>query len=420
MTRLPPSATDVRVSLAGLAGLVAMTAATLRLGWRPEVAAVALMAATALPILALDVLVHRVHRRPSTGLDWSSRRPLDARRIATRWLGAAAAMALPLAVYALAPEYRGAFYDHFYWFLRTFAPPMAALGFAWLALADRLLVDPRDGFWHLGAALTRQGADRAQVANVLRTWTIKGFFFPLMFTYAVGNVIDLQDDVGRGFPDFFRVFDALWTFGFLVDLVFTCSGYLLTLRAADTHVRSAEPTAFGWAIALACYQPFLSLFSGMYVHYDDGRSWADMLAGWPHLKMAWGVALLALLSVYVSATVSFGCRFSNLTHRGIVTGGPYALTKHPAYVAKCAFWWLQLVPFWYRGDPYEVLRGCVWLAVFNAVYFLRARTEERHLSRDPAYVAYALAMNERSIFARVGRAFPALRYAPPPTDLEAR
>ena len=50
----------------------------------------------------------------------------------------------------------------------------------------------------------------------------------------------------------------------------------------------------------------------------------------------------------------------------------------------------------------------------NLVYFLRARTEERHLSHDPVYVAYALWINEHGIFHRLGKLLPWLRYQAPP------
>jgi len=49
----------------------------------------------------------------------------------------------------------------------------------------------------------------------------------------------------------------------------------------------------------------------------------------------------------------------------------------------------------------------------NLVYYARARTEERHLSRDPTYVAYALWMNEHGLLRQLGRAIPVLRYRAP-------
>ena len=39
-----------------------------------------------------------------------------------------------------------------------------------------------------------------------------------------------------------------------------------------------------------------------------------------------------------------------------------------------------------------MIRACLLLLLLNGIYYLRARTEEAHLSRDPAYVLYALWM----------------------------
>jgi protein-S-isoprenylcysteine O-methyltransferase Ste14 len=121
------------------------------------------------------------------------------------------------------------------------------------------------------------------------------------------------------------------------------------------------------------------------------------------------MAILGLTAVYVWATVIFGARFSNLTNRGIITNGPYRWTKHPAYVAKNLSWWLLAVPFVVRGTVDEVLRHCLLLVALNLIYLMRAKTEERHLSRDPDYVAYALWMDEHSLFRFVQRV-PVLRH----------
>lgn len=45
-----------------------------------------------------------------------------------------------------------------------------------------------------------------------------------------------------------------------------------------------------------------------------------------------------------------------------------------------------------------------------------ARTEERHLSRDPQCVAYALWMNDHGALRALGCWFPFLRYRPPSAD----
>ena len=106
------------------------------------------------------------------------------------------------------------------------------------------------------------------------------------------------------------------------------------------------------------------------------------------------VPLAVLTGVYAWATVAFGLRFSNLTHRGIITNGPYRFTKHPAYLAKNLFWWLFALPFLtLSGSWTEGLRNTVLMGVVSGVYYWRARTEERHLGADPAYRAYAAWMD---------------------------
>jgi protein-S-isoprenylcysteine O-methyltransferase Ste14 len=170
--------------------------------------------------------------------------------------------------------------------------------------------------------------------------------------------------------------------------------YLMSLKATDTHIRSTEPSGLGWASALLCYQPFWSLIGRQYLDYDNGsRSWGDWFAHTPFYYV-WGVGILLLVLIYVWATIAFGARFSNLTHRGIITNGPYRFTKHPAYLSKNLSWWMVSMPFMITGTAAEALRRCLLLLLLNFIYFIRAKTEERHLSLDPVYVQYARWMDQ--------------------------
>jgi steroid 5-alpha reductase family enzyme len=142
-------------------------------------------------------------------------------------------------------------------------------------------------------------------------------------------------------------------------------------------------------------------------------NFSSWLAGLPYLRDACGSVIIVLSLIYALATVAFGLRFSNLTHRGIITDGPYRLSKHPAYLTKNLSWWLISVPFALNDGWASAVRHSILLLLLNVVYFLRARTEERHLSRDPAYVAYAEWINEHGLLASFGRALPWLRYRAP-------
>ena len=82
--------------------------------------------------------------------------------------------------------------------------------------------------------------------------------------------------------------------------------------------------------------------------------------------------------------------FSNLTYRGVLTNGPYRFTKHPAYLSKNLFWWIAGLPFLVTTDNVvDAIRNTTLLAAVSGVYYWRAKTEEWHLSADPAYRAYA-------------------------------
>ena len=84
--------------------------------------------------------------------------------------------------------------------------------------------------------------------------------------------------------------------------------------------------------------------------------------------------------------------------------------KHPAYISKNISWWLISIPFIsYEGFDVAIKHSLL-LLLLNVIYYLRAKTEERHLSLDPVYVQYATAMNERGIFKNIYRLLPFLKY----------
>jgi protein-S-isoprenylcysteine O-methyltransferase Ste14 len=115
--------------------------------------------------------------------------------------------------------------------------------------------------------------------------------------------------------------------------------------------------------------------------------------------------IIALVFSYALSTIAFGLRFSNLTNRGIITSGPYRFTKHPAYITKNLSFWMVSVPFIEPLGWRIALTHCVALAAVNLLYFLRAKTEERHLMSDPDYRAYAEWIAKNGLFARITRAF---------------
>jgi protein-S-isoprenylcysteine O-methyltransferase Ste14 len=341
-------------------------------------------------------------------------RPLDLRRVARRLLGLSVTLAGIALIYWLLPEYHGSFYLPYWAFLRSVAP-LAVLVPWYFAWADRRLPDARDeydtlGSWLLGA---RRPGDGQLLARHAGAWAVKGFFLPLMTVYLNNELHSLyvaMQDLELGIMPLYNV---CYHWSYAIDLLFCVVGYSCTLKLFDAEVRSVEPTVAGWLVALVCYQPFYSVIGQYYLQYEDATFWDNWLQSWPVLKACWALCILALLSIYALCTVSFGLRFSNLTNRGIITAGPYRFSKHPAYLAKNLSWWLVSVPFVSEHGGLAALRDCCLLALLNGVYYLRARTEERHLSQDPAYVAYAEWINERGLLRGLARLAPALRFRAP-------
>jgi len=374
-------------------GAIAMLASVTAINfWAPayDIAHIALivMACTALGVFVPDLLWQRVDRRVL-----GAPRPGNWPRTLTKLLGLAGSLGFVAALYWLFPEYYNGqdFYGHYWKALGAVLPLWAVLAVPYIYFVDRRLQDPEDSLWQLGRwlQLNWHGLSPRVIGQHLLGWVVKGYFLPLMFTYFCRDLDKLLHyDLNR-LHDFMGLYNWAYDFLYFVDVSLVAMTYLMSLKLTDTHIRSTEPTMFGWVVAVMCYEPFWSSFGPHYLHYDNGVGWYRWFGQYPWVYVPWGCAIVALLALYVWATISFGARFSNLTHRGIITNGPYRYSKHPAYLAKNLSWWLISMPFMISENPLDSLRRCVLLLFLNGIYYLRAKTEERHLSWDPVYVQYA-------------------------------
>ena len=405
----PRSAVSTAVGLVGLAGLLGWTAIARAYGMAGPLAALTALAACGVPMLLWSLCVERVHRNPTTGLDWDGPvRPrkesldISVAKIAGLW----ATWAVIGATYCIARWYWDGSYRFSMQVLGTASVPLLALSVPYMLWIDRRLAEPRDGAWHVGQLIAGRGqlADKEQVYEHIRSWTIKAFFLAFMLSILPGNWAQVIEPAAAEIAAN-PVRLSNWLIGamFMIDVSFATVGYMLTLKPLDAHIRSANPYAAGWMAALICYPPFIMMNSGGPLDYHPGTSdWVYWLDGAPLVMALLGIVLVLLTAVYAWATVAFGMRFSNLTHRGILTHGPYAWTKHPAYVSKNLFWWLSTLPFLATtGNPVDMIRNTVILACVGGIYYWRARTEERHLSADPAYRDYAAWMERNAPLPRL-------------------
>tara|TARA_R110002072_G_scaffold84388_1_gene191281 strand:+ start:237 stop:1520 length:1284 start_codon:yes stop_codon:yes gene_type:complete len=377
------------------------------------VAVLLIAASYTLPIVVLEALwIERGYLRPRS----SGRASLDVGRVLVKLVGFAVTLWLIVGIYSLFPEYRGSFYARYYTALRTVAPYWLVLSVPYFFWMDGRSGGERDGYWHMGelVLLRWKNVDRGILGQYLLGWTVKLFFLPLMFTYLLGKI-----QYFRGyhfelvFTSFKEFYDFAFDFLFYIDLLIAFVGYLCTFKATDSHIRSTEPTLLGWAVAIMCYQPFWSFFSSHYIDYQTGGTgWGKWLWDYTAVYVIWGSSILALMVIYVWASLAFGIRFSNLTHRGILTNGPYRYCKHPAYVSKSVSWWLISMPFMVTTTVDESIRHCLLLLLLNVIYLLRARTEERHLAQDPDYCEYARYIEENGLLRKVGHWLPVLKFSP--------
>ena len=411
-TALPPSDVSSGVGLGGLLGLAAWILFCrnfgeigLALGWdvpnQPlsgPYAALTAMAFTAGPMVVWSVLVDKVHRRPSTGIDWHDPHPMSETidvstvKLAGLW----ATWAIIAGLYCLGRWYWQGQYEFSMQVLGVALVPMLVLSVPYVLWLDRRMVDPRDHCWHFGAMLLgREAYDPADVKKHWRAWIIKAFFGAFMISILPGGfreVVEADFAQLADNPAAFAFF--LITLLFVVDVQIGTVGYLVTFRPLDAHIRSGNPFLAGWVAALICYPPFVYAFmgtEGILAYEIRTPGWANWLADSPVLTMVWGGWLVFLTAVYAWATVAFGLRFSNLTYRGVLTNGPYRFTRHPAYLSKNAFWWCSTLPFLVNpdGSAVDVIRNTFFLACVSAIYYWRARTEEAHLlAEDSKYRAY--------------------------------
>jgi len=398
----PQSAVSTGVGLAGLAGLLAWLLVARQFGLSGPDSALLSLAACGVPMVLWSIGVDHVHRNPSTGIDWDmAPRPLAATIdiSLTKLAGFWATWTMIGCIYALCRFYWA---GNYVFAMRCFviaAPVLFIVSPIYVIWLDRRLTQPRDGAWAFGHWLMGQGAaDPAAVAGHFRIWAVKGFFLAFMLSIVPGG---FHDVVSRPWADIMRgpvaLAGFLISFMFVIDVAMATVGYILTLRPLDAHIRSATPYASGWVAALICYPPFILMSGGGPLDYHVGTmEWPYWLDGSAVLLWIWGAALVLLTAIYAWATVAFGLRFSNLTNRGILTHGPYAFARHPAYLSKNAFWWLSTLPFLVTtGNLNDAVRNTAILAAVSGVYWWRAKTEEKHLAAEPVYQAYSAWITSR-------------------------
>jgi protein-S-isoprenylcysteine O-methyltransferase Ste14 len=241
----------------------------------------------------------------------------------------------------------------------------------------------------------------SHTCNLLRTYFVKGFFVPFM-TFACCTAWLFWQEKGTMLfshawfinpaadavaVDMGLIYEALIPLIVAADVTVGTAGYITSTRIMGTHIIRTDPTVLGWIVALICYPPFDKLFDlGKLLPVEN--IWPqDFARAFPIASIICCIVTLLLWSGYTWATFTFGLRFSNLTNRGTIDFGPYAVIRHPAYAMKTFCWWVTLIPVFVLHQQ-SLVYAIPALAVITIIYILRAITEERNMSVDPQYLEY--------------------------------
>lgn len=235
--------------------------------------------------------------------------------------------------------------------------------------------------------------------TALLAWIVKLFFIPLMITWFTQHVFSVINNIHNTysniqiFSEEFLVFfntHFFWTaFSVILffDVLFFTIWYLIEIPALKNTIRSVEPTVLGWIVCIGCYPPFNTYVTDVVGWYStDFPNFGNMYA---HLSM--NIAILILMAIYAWASLSLGLKASNLTHRWIVRKWPYKYIRHPAYICKNSAWLLGGIPMLivgFKSETTSLIAVCIGLFSWAFIYYLRAMTEENHLSLDPEYIKY--------------------------------
>jgi hypothetical protein len=286
------------------------------------------------------------------------------------------------------------------------APFLFAASFLYFLCIDRIQSQTDDhyvlSYIYLSSFCRRQDF-RSEFFHLCRVFAVKFFFVPLMVLSLLTLLIEL-DRLSLSAADIVSDIRILVSFLLLilllVDVLYALVGYMFANRLLGTEERSMQTNLLAWFLTLICYGSLWVFIQDFLYSAERAKDWTEFFADFSVWQVLWGLGLVLSTGFYVVATLNLGLRFSNLSHRGIVTTGLYSFTKHPAYIFKNIYLWFLMCPVLFEANILDQIQGVLFLIFIHLIYILRAKTEEEHLSQDKEYRAYRTAMEHKSLLRR--------------------
>jgi len=231
-------------------------------------------------------------------------------------------------------------------------------------------------------------------------WLVKIFFAPLMILWLTIHIVTTLNNLYLSSLDisfltshFYLYFNKHFFYLFLslilfFDVLFFTLWYLIESPKLKNTIKSVDSTFLWWFVVLLCYPPFNTYTTNIIWWYS---------AEFPHfnniyIHLILNISILILMWIYSWASISLWLKASNLTNRWIVKKWPYKYVRHPAYISKNIVWWIWWLPLLiYNISALQFKHFFIVLfslIAWSSIYYLRAITEEKHLSKDNDYIKY--------------------------------
>ena len=320
-------------------------------------------------------------------------------------------------IWEFIPEYKDNLYKPFFETMPYVLPYLPFIIVFCVVWTEWRLGPAEDYAWQFGLIVLQRfkEIDWVVFRNGIFGWIVRGFFLPIN----VGGVAPLLKTfrgketqlLTSGWPE---QIDMLNHMIFALLVISIIPGYLFGLRLLNTTIKKVDQTWFGWGVTLLCYPPMSrGTGVGWFLFYTNASvlPWVSCFGAEGVGSYVVGSILLLTYFIHFWAESIFCLRSSHLTNRGVITNGPFRFCKHPVYVIKCIAWGIIYLPFLAGHGVISCISLTVCYLAFCGVYVLRSWIEERILSTDPDYIAYALWMDEHSLFRCVGQKIPWMSFA---------
>ncbi len=219
-------------------------------------------------------------------------------------------------------------------------------------------------------------------------------FLHVMFDQA--KSLAAAKGIAQGLGQFIIDTGDIW-----LKLIFTITttvyfiSYISDCTLFKNKIKSVDTTPLGIISCICCFYPVTILTYAFLTVTNESLLPVNNNGLLIALNL---IVIFANLGSLI-AILRLGTKAGNLTNRGIVTGFPYNVVRHPDYAMQIVYILATTIPLLLTSDfsPFEKIMMTLTTLAWIYIYYLRAITEERHLIQDEQYQEYCKKVKHRFI-----------------------